>query len=105
MSELDSWWIHTVAVESKLGSGAYGERFSDPAPVLCRVDDDVNLIRDASGSEAVSSSTLFAPLSLADLFPLGSLVTTSSGHEARVLGIERHDGDPGGLDHIEVHLS
>lgn len=106
MSELESWWVHTVAVEKKLGSNVYGDKFADPVPLLCFVEDDTKLIRGSDGTEVVSSATLAADLDLADTFTLGSLVTTSSGRESRVLGIERLDSGPlGGLDHIEVQLS
>jgi hypothetical protein len=106
MSELGSWWVHTVAVETYLGSGAYGDQWATAVPALVWVEDVTKLIRDSSGTEVVSTSRIFGELSLAAEFALGSLVTTSSGRQSRVLGLARLDsGSLGNLDHIEVSLS
>ncbi|MDQ1738102.1 MAG: hypothetical protein QOH56_4353 [Pseudonocardiales bacterium] len=106
MSELDEWWVHTVAVETKLGAGAYGDQWASAVPALVFVEDVTKLVRDASGTEVVSTSTVFGELTLASLFALGSMVTTSSGRESRVITLARFDsGSLEGLDHIEVHLS
>lgn len=105
MSDLDSWWIHTVAVETFLGSGAYGDKFADAAPALVNVEDVTKLVRDSSGSEVVSSTTVRGDLTLTPMFALGSLVTDSSGHEARVISLSRFQDPDLGMDHFEASLS
>lgn len=103
--ELSDWWMHTVTVKSHLGASAYGDRFGDPVPVPCFVEDDVKLIRDSDGNEVVSSTTVYSNIDKAALFPVGSLVITPFGREARVIGLARHAvGDPD-IDHVEIHLS
>jgi hypothetical protein len=106
MSELAEWWVHTVAVEPRIGSGAYGDQWAAAQPALVFVEDVTQLVRDAGGTEVVSTTTVFADLDLANLFNLGALVTTSSGREARVISLSRFDsGSLDGLDHIEVYLT
>lgn len=99
-------WIHTVTVKTYLGAGAYGDRFADPTPpVPCYVEDDIHMVRDADGNEVVSSSTVYADLAKAALFPVGSLVTTPAGREARVIGLGRLDAADPDLDHCVIHLT
>lgn len=106
-AELAGWWVHTVTVKTSLGASAYGDRFAAPTPpVPCYVEDDIHLVRDADGNEVVSSTTVRADLSKAALFTVGSLVTTPTGREARVIALARLDtGSLGGPDHMEAHLS
>lgn len=105
MSDLESWWIHTVAVETFAGSGAYGDKYADAVPVLVNVEETTKLVRDSSGSEVVSSSTVRGDLTLAPMFTLGSLVTDSSRHEARVIAVSRFQDDELDMDHFEASLS
>ncbi|GAW50611.1 MULTISPECIES: hypothetical protein [unclassified Nocardioides] len=48
----------TVVVATHTGEGAYGPVDGTPVTVRCLVDETRRLVRDASGDEAVSESTL-----------------------------------------------
>ena len=49
----------TVSVETYAGEGAYGPIYAEPVAVPCRVEATRRLVRNASGFEVVSESTLF----------------------------------------------
>lgn len=99
-------WIHTVTVKTYLGASAYGDRYAAPSqPIPCFVEDDVKLVRDTDGNEMVSTTTVYADLAKAALFPPGSLVTTPAGREARVIGLGREDAADPDLDHCVIHLT
>lgn len=107
MSELDSWWVHTVQVATYLGAGSAGDQYAAPVAKAAWVEDVQKLVRDTkSGEETVSSSTVCGPLSDSAVYLPGSLVTLPSGRTARVLSLGYLDsGGLGGLDHIEVSLT
>ncbi|MDG4832426.1 hypothetical protein O7627_24405 [Solwaraspora sp. WMMD1047] len=98
----------TVQVEPYDGSGAYGDVFGAPVDVTpCVVDESRRLVRvqtqDAAGQEAVSSTTVFAPL--ATTCPAGSRVTLTGRPAARVLAVSRPTDH--GLElpeHLEISL-
>lgn len=107
---LGDWWRHPIKVERLTGTGAYGDTFApadDPLP-LGFIDDRRRMVRDSSGSEVVSETTVALPITTPDV-PPGSLVTlpaTHGGRQATVLAVSRHDG--GGQptpDHLELALT
>jgi hypothetical protein len=104
---LARWWVHQVTVQTKLGSGGYGDKLADPVPVPCNVQDSTRTVRDADGNETVSSATIRADLEHADKFPAGSLVTLPwADRPRRVIGMHRHDSaGRSRLDHLEIHLA
>jgi len=105
---LARWWVHEVTVQTKLGSGGYGDKLADPSePVPCKIDDTVRTVRDADGNETVSSATIHTDLDRAGQFPPGSLVTLPWDPRARrVIGVHRLDsGGRSRLDHLEIHLA
>lgn len=106
MNELDEFYVHRVQVETYKGTGSWGdvyEKLSDPVP--CFLDNQTQLTRDQSGAEVVSTATVYAALSAAPLFTVGSLVHLP-GRKAQVIGCNPRDG--GALDlpsHVEVNLT
>lgn len=103
--ELAEWWIHEVTVKTRLGATAYGDKFADPEPAACFLEDDTKVVTDLSGNEVVSNTTLFAALALEPLFEPGSEVVISPKRTAVVISVGRLDsGSLGNLDHIEVLL-
>jgi len=98
----------SVVVEPYQGSGAYGDVYGAPTAVTpCVVEATRRLVRvqtqDAAGSEAVSSTTVYAPPDT--VAPPGSLVTLPSGHVARVLAVAVLDDHGIGLpSHLEISL-
>ncbi|MFE5777082.1 hypothetical protein [Brachybacterium sp. NPDC056505] len=106
MSGIEEFFIHEVTVDTFTGGGAWGDTYeptSDPIP--CYRDDTRQLVRDADGTEVVSSATVYAALAAAPVFTVGSLVHLP-GRDAQVIGCNARDGDALGLpSHVEVTLT
>jgi hypothetical protein len=106
MSELDDFFVHEVTLAPLVGSGGYGDvhgPLTDPIP--CLVDDRSQLVRDRTGAEVVSSTTVFAGPDAPD-GPPGSLLTLPSGRVATVITQARRTSGPLGLpDHVEWALT
>lgn len=105
MSELAEFYVHTVAVETLSGGGPMGETYADPVDVPCFIDEKRRLIRDASGNETVSETTLWMDKAHYDLFAPGSTVTYRD-RVSTVIG--RSEADSGALDlpdHLEISLA
>lgn len=95
---------HTVQVEPLVGEGPFGPLFGSPVTVRCFRDDKRRLVRDASGTEVVSETTLYMRLS--ETCPVNSRVTLDDGRVSTVITAARRDG--GGWptpDHLEVTLT
>ena len=98
----------TITVEALTGAGAYGDVYASPAAVgPCVVDESTRRVAvqtaDAEGSEALSSSTVFAPPDT--VAPAGSRVTLPSGRTTRVLAVSRLDAHGYDLpEHVELAL-
>jgi hypothetical protein len=95
---------HVVTIEPKTGDGPFGPVLGPAATARVFVDDQRRMVRDANGTEVVSSSSIYAPL--ATVCPPGSRVTLPGGRTADVIVAKRRDG--GGLatpDHLEVSLT
>ncbi|PSK95771.1 hypothetical protein CLV30_12823 [Haloactinopolyspora alba] len=75
VAELAEFWVHRVTVEPYEGEGAYGPIYGAPvADVACYVENRRQLVRDRTGAEVVSDTTIYAPVERAGLFPPGSRV-------------------------------
>jgi len=103
---LNSLWVHRVPVKTKIGDTSYGEKYAASVDVDCYIEDETKLVRDTSGSEVVSNSSLFADIDAASIFTQGSLVTLRRG-DVRVISIAYLDAGPlaPGFEHLEVHLT
>lgn len=118
MSDLDGFWVHTATVETYQGAGAYGDLFAAPVTITCFADDARRVVRNASGEQVVSESTLYTDASNAALFTTDTRVTiwpdgvntTDSDDLApprpsRVIKANANDSGPLGLpDHVAVTL-
>lgn len=105
MSALPHWLMrHEVTAEPYRGEGAYGPVYGPATPLRCYLEQETRLVRDTSGNEVTSTSTLFARLDAVAL-PAQSRVTLPDGRTTTVIAALRRDG--GGLptpDHLEVQL-
>lgn len=75
------WFTTPVQVQRLTGSGAYGPVHAAAVEVLGAVDARVRLVRDPTGAEVTSSTTVVFPGGT-DV-PVGSLVTLPASHGAR----------------------
>lgn len=94
----------TVTLRPHEGEGAYGDVFGEPRQLEhVKVDETMRLVRDATGSEIVSSARLFARPEHGPI-PLDSEVTLPSGRVAKVISsaLMRHPPAP---EHYDVSLS
>jgi hypothetical protein len=106
MTDAAFWWVNSVTVEPYLGQTAVGPKYGDAQSVDCWVEDEIKLVRDADGSQVVSSAQVFGPLEIAAIFPPKSRVTTST---RTAFVISNNGFDSGsldlGLDHVEITLT
>lgn len=101
---IPGWLLrHTVTVEPYLGQSAAGPRYGPAMPIRCFVDDSRRLVRNETGEQVVSESTVLCRLDVAA--PPKSRVNVF-GREAFVIIAKRRDG--AGLptpDHLEIALT
>lgn len=86
------WFTTPVQVRRLTGSGAYGPVHAAAVEVLGAVDARVRLVRDPTGAEVTSSTTVVFPGGT-DV-PVGSLVTLPASHgdrTATVLAVGVYD--------------
>jgi hypothetical protein len=107
--ELADLYVHTVTVETYLGTSGYGaDLFAAPVILFggCLVESARRLVRDKDGNEVISETTLYtSPASLA-LFAPDSRVTTIDGAQSRVIRAALADSGPLALpDHVSVTLT
>lgn len=90
-------------LEVYAGSGGNGPIFEEPVDVGVIVEEASRLVRDSTGAEVISSTTLRANLRDA---PPGSYVTLPGGRRRRVIttAIHRAHGQPALPEHIELAL-
>lgn len=76
--DLPDWCTpHEVIIRALVGSGGMGQAYADPVTVPAFVLDEIQLVRDTSGSEVVSSTTVHLSFSVSA--PPGSLITIWPG--------------------------
>lgn len=98
-------FTQTVSVETYLGTGTTGPKYAAPVTVACFINDARKLVRDSTGSEVVSETTIYAPLAAHADFPVKARVTVN-GRAAFVLCVYRRDSaGPAANFHTEVTLT
>lgn len=105
--ELVDWWVHTVTVTPRTGTGTDGaDLFGPPVTVTGMLQGSTRLVQNVDGSELVSTGTAFyTALGNAGYFPLGSRVTLPT-RTAEVVDVNTNDGGTLGLpDHTVVSLT
>ncbi len=94
---------HTVTVRTKTGTTGTGTKYADPVTVQCFVDDKARLVRDSTGAQVVSSSTVYTS-DTRNLWAPGSTVVVN-GRPTTVLQVAVHDdAGLGGWHHTEIAL-
>lgn len=94
----DEWGLDSegiplpLTVQTCTGQGSQGPILGEPVslPGLPQIPQE-RLVRNSDGAEVVSSTAVYADLSLSDHFTLNSVVTPASGRPARLLTISRPD--------------
>lgn len=102
---LDDFYIHTVSVETKTGSGAYGDVYAAPVTVPCWLEPKRRLVRNKDGQEVLSTTFLSCPVTEASKFEPDSKVT-HNGRAAYVIGVNTFTSGALALpDHLEIDLT
>lgn len=94
---------HTVTIEAYQGSGAYGPRYAAPATSRAYVEDKRRLVRDPSGTQVVSETTVILPLS-AGTVPAQSRLTITGDARTRTVITSNRFEHPQAPSHLEVML-
>lgn len=104
MGSIPAWlYRHQVTVEPFVEQGPFEPVYGVPGTVRCFVAEKRRLVRDATGVEVVSETTVFMPLDT--VCPPESRITLPSGRITFAITDAHQDG--GGLatpDHLEVAL-
>lgn len=92
---------HSITVEAYAGATGHGDSYAPPATVTpCFVDQKRRLVRDGTGSQVVSQTTVYAPLGTDA--PPRSKVTLPDGQETIVISAARRTA--AGVDEAPEHL-
>jgi hypothetical protein len=99
-------FVHEALVETFLGAGPSGDRYSAGVTVRGFLDDGLVRVQSAAGEQLVQKSVFYAALADADLFKPESRVTVN-GRAAQVSQVRRRSGGNlfGAVEHVEVDLS
>lgn len=102
---IEDFYVHTITVETLLGTGPYGDVFAAPVTVTGFLDGVRRLVRNSTGEQVVSESTFYTTPDKSGLFTPDSRVT-ADGAVSRVIKVNLNDSGPPGLpDHLAVTLT
>lgn len=104
---IDRLLIHESIVQTYLGTSGSGDQYAPAITLDCYAEDEPRLVRDQSGAEVVSSTTIIYDLDETTLTALTvQSKVTVFGRTSTVLTVGR--GDTAGLyrsvEHLEVTL-
>lgn len=110
--DLSEFFVHTVTVETMLGTNGYGEDVFAPPVVLdpaedngCLVEEGARLVRSSDGEQEVSTTQIYTRPTNAPLFAPNSRVTVH-GKQARVISTGPNVSGPLDLpDHVVIDLT
>lgn len=101
MSGIEEFFVHTIGVATKSGTGAMGDVFAPMVAVTGFLEGKTRLIRDPDGAQVVANTTFYC--SVADsvrftpnsqvLLPNGMtvyVITTGANDAAGLLGLPEH---------------
>lgn len=93
-----------LTVQTYQGAGSHGDVLGEPAshPGLPQLPSS-RLVRGSGGDLISASGVIYAPMSLAGEFTLGSIVTPASGHPAPVVLLETPSVD-GIMEYVRATL-
>lgn len=75
MSDLDAFYVHTAAVSTYQGSGAYGPVYADPVNIPCMIDSVDTLVTTTAGQQVSQrTSMLYADTQYESLLKAASRV-------------------------------
>jgi hypothetical protein len=75
---IEDFFVHTVVVETWLGTGAMGDVFQAPATVQGFLEGKTVLVRDSAGQQVVAQSTFYCAVTDGDKFTPDSRVTVAA---------------------------
>lgn len=106
MDDLQDFWVHTATVETYVGTDGYGRETFAPASTFgCFIEQKRRLVRDKTGAEVISETTLYGEPTVAALCTPGTRVTIN-GTETRVITASLlTSGDLDLPDHTVVSLT
>jgi len=103
-TDLGSFWVHTIMVETFEGVGASGDVYAVPQYVAGFLEGKNITVRDASGNMVTAGSTFYTDSAYADLFTPDTRVTVD-GRVSYVITQNRNDSGSLGLpDHTMVQI-
>lgn len=111
MTLLDRFFVHTVMVETNLGTGPYGDTFAAPTAVRCFVDDAQDVVVTGTTVAVNDQTKIYAPPTaapstppVAGQFAVNSRVTVN-GQVTLVHNVKRRSSGALHLpDHVEVSV-
>jgi hypothetical protein len=104
MTGITDFFVHTVSVESWLGTGAAGDVYQTPTTVSGFLEGKTVLVRDSTGQQVVAQSTFYCSTTDGAKFTPDSKVTTG-GRVSHVISQNVNDAPGLGLpDHAAIYL-
>lgn len=104
--EMTEFYVHTVSTKTLIGTGAYGDVHAEPVDTAGFVDEKRRLVRDTTGQQVISETTIYGPPERKLVWTPGSLITLPSGREATVITCGVSDsGDLDLPDHVVAALT
>jgi hypothetical protein len=100
------FYVHSVAVKPKLGTGAAGDVYGPSQTVNGYLDGKTQLIRSKDGEQVVSASQFYCSVADSAAFAPDSVVTFGDGRTAQVIIVNSLDAP--GLDlpeHAVIYLT
>jgi hypothetical protein len=103
---IEDFYVHTVTVKEKAGTGANGDVYTAPQTVAGFLDGKTKLVRAADGSQALSQSQFYCTVADGLRFSLDSVVTQPNGTTGQVIMINTLEvgGLLDGVEHTVVYL-
>jgi hypothetical protein len=105
VGDLDSFYVHTVSVQTYQGTGAQGDVFAAAVVVPGWLEDKRRIVRDKDGQEVVSSSQFSCDVTHLAKFTPDSKVALPN-RTAFVIGVASYTSSALELpDHLEIDLT
>jgi hypothetical protein len=95
----------TVELKTLTGGGTYGDHFAAPVTKKAFVNDGRKLVRDSTGTEVVSETTLYGPIGDVDDYKPGSEVTVNGRTAFVITAMRRDSAGPATIHHTQVQLT
>ncbi|WP_313816350.1 hypothetical protein [Citricoccus sp.] len=104
-ADLEEFYVHQATVRTLQSGGAWGDTFAPDRAARCFIDETRTLVRDGTGAEVISETTLTTPPEYDGWFLPGSEVDLPK-RTATVIKAGLANSGPLDLpDHLEVALT